>query len=221
MSEEKKNNSLFKKIQNFIYTNYIQIIISLVILLILFIGYQTYNYFKIQNIKNSSISFFDIIQEDKNDLKNLENLIDDDNFFSILSKLKLIQKNIKDNNFGYVNDLYKEILSSSDLDQLYKSAIATNASYSFIEASYYKKSDIYLNDISNYIDIISDELESYFSIKKELEYLLIITEIDLNKSKYKNNSNALDKYNEIYNSSLVSTSVKERVKKIHEFQLYK
>ena len=221
MSEEKKNNSLFKKIQNFIYTNYIQIIISLVILLILFIGYQTYNYFKIQNIKNSSISFFDIIQEDKNDLKNLENLIDDDNFFSILSKLKLIQKNIKDNNFGYVNDLYKEILSSSDLDQLYKSAIAANASYSFIEASYYKKSDIYLNDISNYIDIISDELESYFSIKKELEYLLIITEIDLNKSKYKNNSNALDKYNEIYNSSLVSTSVKERVKKIHEFQLYK
>ena len=221
MSEEKKNNSLFKKIQNFIYTNYIQIIISLVILLILFIGYQTYNYFKIQNIKNSSISFFDIIQEDKNDLNNLENLIDDDNVFSILSKLKLIQKNIKDNNFGYVNDLYKEILSSSDLDQLYKSAIATNASYSFIEASYYKKSDIYLNDISNYIDIISDELESYFSIKKELEYLLIITEIDLNKSKYKNNSNALDKYNEIYNSSLVSTSVKERVKKIHEFQLYK
>ena len=221
MSEENKNNNLFKRIQNFIYTNYIQIIISIVILLILFIGYQTYNYFKIQNIKNSSISFFDIIQEDKNDLKNLENLIDDDNFFSILSKLKLIQKNIKDNNFGYVNDLYKEILSSSDLDQLYKSAIATNASYSFIEASYYKKSDIYLNDISNYIDIISDELESYFSIKKELEYLLIITEIDLNKSKYKNNSNALDKYNEIYNSSLVSTSVKERVKKIHEFQLYK
>ena len=133
----------------------------------------------------------------------------------------MIQKNIKVNNFGYVKDLYKEILSSSDLDQLYKSAIATNASYSFIEASYYKKSDIYLNDISNYIDIISDELESYFSIKKELEYLLIITEIDLNKSKYKNNSNALDKYNEIYNSSLVSTSVKERVKKIHEFQLYK
>ena len=221
MNEENKNNSLLKKIQNFIFKNYIQLIISLVILLIIFIGFQTYKYFKIQDIKNSSISFFDIIREDKNDLSNLENLIDDDNIFSILSKLKLIQKNIEDNNFGYVNDLYKEILSSSDLDQLYKSAIAANASYAFIEASYYKKSDIYLNDISNYIDIISDELESYFSIKKELEYLLIITEIDLNKSKYKNNSNALDKYNEIYNSSLISASIKERVKKIHEFQLYK
>jgi len=221
MSEEIKNNSLFKKLQNFLFTNYKQLSISLIILLILFIGFQTYNYFKIQDIKKSSISFFDTIQENQDDLSNLENLINDDNIFSVLSKLKLIQKNIKNNNYGYVNDLYKEIIFSSDLDQLYKSAIAANASYTFIDASYYKKSDIYLNDISNYIENINDELESYFSIKKELEYLLIITEIDLNKSEYKNNSIAMDKYNEIFNSSSVSASVKERVKKIHEFQLYK
>ena len=63
MSEENKNHSLLKKIQNFIFKNYIQLIISLVILLIIFIGFQTYNYFKIQEIKNSSINFFDIIQD--------------------------------------------------------------------------------------------------------------------------------------------------------------
>ena len=221
MIEENKKISLFKKIQNFIFTNYKQIIISLVILLITFIGFQTYNYFKIQNIKKSSISFFDTIKENKDDLSSLENLINDDNIFSVLSKLKLIQKNIQKNNYGYVRELYKEIIFSSDLDQLYKSAIAANASYTLIDASYYKKSDIYLNDISNFIDNIYDELDSYFSVKKELEYLLIITEIDLNKSEYKNNSIALDKYNEIFNSSSVSASVKERVKKIHEFQLYK
>ncbi len=220
MIEENKNKSLFKKTQNFIFTNYIQLIISLLFLLILFIGFQTYNYFKIKDIKNSSIIFFDILN-DQNDLTSLENLIKDDNIFSILSKLKLIQKNIKDNNFGYVNDLYKEIIFSSHLDQLYKSAIAANASYTFINASYYKKSDMYLDDISIYINNISDELDGYFSIKKELEYLLIVTEIDLNKSEYKNNLKVLDKYNEIFNSSLVSTSIKERVKKIHEFQLYK
>ena len=124
-------------------------------------------------------------------------------------------------NFGYVNDLYKDLILSSDLNILYKSAIAAHASYTFINASYYKKSDIYLNDISNYINNISDEIDSYFSIKKELEYLLIVTEIDLNKSMYKSNSKALEKYNEIFNSSLVSASIKERVKKIHEFQLYK
>ena len=221
MSEENKKNNFFKNIQKLIIANYRQILISLVILLILFIGYQTYNYFKIQEIKKSSISFFDTIQNNQDDLSNLENLINDDNIFSVLSKLKLIQQNIQNNNYDYVNDLYKEIIFSSDLEQLYKSAIAANASYTFIDASYYKKSDIYLNDISIYINNINDELEGYFSIKKELEYLLIITEIDLNKSEYKNNSIALDKYNEIFNSSSVSASVKERVKKIHEFQLYK
>ena len=221
MSVVNKDNNLFKKFRNFIFTNLRIIIIALLSVFILFIAYQSYNYFKVQEIKNSSISFFDIIKESRNDLDDLEKIIDDNNIFSILSKLKLIQKNIENKNYGFVNALYKEILSSSDLDQLYKSAIAANASYSFIEASYYKKSDIYLNDISIYIDNISDDLESYFSIKKELEYLLIITEIDLNKSQYKSNSNALDKYNEIFNSTSVSTSVKERVQKIHEFQLYK
>ena len=221
MNQEDKNQNLFKKIQNFIFKNYIQLIISLVILLIIFIGFQTYNYFKIQDIKNSSINFFDIIQDNPDDLSSLENLIDNDDIFSNLSKLKLIQKNIETNNFGYVNDLYKDLILSSDLNILYKSAIAAHASYTFINASYYKKSDIYLNDISNYINNISDEIDSYFSIKKELEYLLIVTEIDLNKSMYKSNSKALEKYNEIFNSSLVSASIKERVKKIHEFQLYK
>ena len=221
MSEENKNNSLFKKIQNFIFTNYLQIIISFVILLIIFIGFQTYNNFKIQDIKKSSISFFDNIQDNQNDLSNLNNLIEDDNIFSILSKLKLIQENNKNKNFSYSNELYKELLASSNLDDLYKTSIAANASYTMINASYEENTNKYLNDITSYINNISDELDGYFSIKKELEYLLIVTEIDLNKSQYDTNSIVLDKYNEIFNSSLVSASIKERVKKIHEFQLYK
>ena len=122
MSQENKNLNL-KKIQNFIFKNYIQLIISLVILLIIFIGLQTYNYFKIQDIKNSSISFFDIIQDDQNDLSSLENLIDDDNIFSILSKLKLIQQNNQNKNFSYSNELYKELLASPNLGNLYKSCL--------------------------------------------------------------------------------------------------
>ena len=148
MSEDNKNISLFKKIQNFIFTNYKQIIIYLVILLIIFVGLQIYNFFKIQNIKKSSISFFEIIREDQNDLSSLENLIDEDNIFSILSKLKLIQKNNENKNFSYSNELYKELLASSNLDDLYKSAIAANASYTMINASYEENTNNYLNDIS-------------------------------------------------------------------------
>ena len=221
MNQENKNQNLFKKIQNFIFKNYIQLIISLVILLTIFIGYQTYNYFKIQSIKNSSISFFNIIKENQNDLSSLEKLIDDDNIFSVLSRLKLIQQNNENKNFSYSNELYKELIASSNLNDLYKSSISANASYTMINASYEETTNTYLNDISTYINNINDELDGYFSIKKELEYLLIVTEIDLNKSEYNNNSKVLDKYNEIFNSSLVSASIKERVKKIHEFQLYK
>ena len=221
MNEDNKNNSLFKKIQKFIFTNYKQITISIVILIFLFFGLQTYNYFKIKDIKKSSISFFQFIQENQNDISNLEDLMDDDNIFSILSKLKLIQKNNENKNFSYSNELYKELLASSNLNNLYKTSIAANASYTMINASYEENTNKYLNDIASYINNISDELDGYFSIKKELEYLLIVTEIDLNKSQYDNNSIVLDKYNEIFNSSLVSASIKERVKKIHEFQLYK
>ncbi len=221
MSQDNKNINLFKKIQNFIFTNYIKILILLVILFVVFIGHQSYSYFKIQNIKKSSIIFFDVIQDDQEYLISLENLIDDDNIFSILSKLKLIQKNNNNKNYSYSNELYKELLSSPNLDNLYKTAIASNASYTMINASYEDNTINYLNDISIYINNINDELDGYFSIKKELEYLLIVTEIDLNKSEYNNNSKALNKYNEIFNSSFVSASIKERVKKIHEFQLYK
>tara|TARA_B100000900_G_C20356483_1_gene624506 strand:- start:289 stop:543 length:255 start_codon:yes stop_codon:yes gene_type:complete len=84
MKQDNKNDNLFKKIKNFIYINYRQIIILLIVLLTLFIGFQIYNYFKIQDIKNSSVNFFDIVNENQNDLSNLDKLIDDNNIFSIL-----------------------------------------------------------------------------------------------------------------------------------------
>ena len=220
MSEESKNINLFKNIQKFVMNNIKLIIITLIIIFILFIGFQIFNYFKIQQIKKSSIIFFNSIQENQSDISQIENLLKSEGFFSILSKLKLIQKNNDDKNFSYSNELYKEIILSSKLDNLYKTSIAVNASYTLINASYEENTNNYLSDIAIYINNINDELDGYFSLKKELEFLLIITEIDLNKLEYKNNSKALDKYNEIFSSSLVSASVKERVKKIHEFQLY-
>tara|TARA_B100000674_G_scaffold251382_1_gene207266 strand:- start:175 stop:840 length:666 start_codon:yes stop_codon:yes gene_type:complete len=220
MSEESKNINLFKNIQKFVMNNIKLIIITLIIIFILFIGFQIFNYFKIQQIKKSSIIFFNSIQENQSDFSQIENLLKSEGFFSILSKLKLIQKNNDDKNFSYSNELYKEIILSSKLDNLYKTSIAVNASYTLINASYEENTNNYLSDIAIYINNINDELDGYFSLKKELEFLLIITEIDLNKLEYKNNSKALDKYNEIFSSSLVSASVKERVKKIHEFQLY-
>ena len=243
MKEINNKKNIITNFQNFIFSNARVLIISTLSLIILFISFQTYNYFSIQAQKKTSINFFNSIKHKfnnktlytvldknlvfKNDFKNaiLEaqsfGIKNDDNIFSILSSLKLIEKSNEKNNFGISNELYKEIILSDKLDDLYKSSISAHASYTLINASYLENTINYIDDISFYIGNINDELDGYFSIKKELEYLLIVMEVDIIKSEYKNNLKAQEIYDSIYNSSLISSSVKERVKKIHEYQLYK
>ena len=52
--------------------------------------------------------------------------------------------------------MYKEIIESSNLDDLYISSISANASYTMINASYEENTNNYLNDITSYINNISD-----------------------------------------------------------------
>ena len=221
MKEINNKKNIITNFQNFILSNARFIIISTLSLIILFISFQTYNYFSIQAQKKTSINFFNSIENNNEIIENLNDIKNDDNIFSILSSLKLIEKSNEKNNFGISNELYKEIILSDKLDDLYKSSISAHASYTLINASYLENTINYIDDISFYIGNINDNLESFFSIKKELEYLLIVMEVDIIKSEYKNNLKAQETYDSIYNSSLISSSVKERVKKIHEYQLYK
>ena len=221
MKEINNKKNIITNFQNFIFSNARVLIISTLSLIILFISFQTYNYFSIQAQKKTSINFFNSIENNNEIIENLNDIKNDDNIFSILSSLKLIEKSNEKNNFGISNELYKEIILSDKLDDLYKSSISAHASYTLINASYLENTINYIDDISFYIRNINDNLESFFSIKKELEYLLIVMEVDIIKSEYKNNLKAQEIYDSIYNSSLISSSVKERVKKIHEYQLYK
>ena len=210
-----------KNIQNFLFNNLKTIITLIGFLILSLIFFQIYNYIKFKNLKETSIKFFNTIDGSENIVEELKTIKEKDGFFSILSSLKIIQSNNNDGNFKISNELYKKLLQNNNLNKLYKSSICVHASYTLIHASYKKNTNIYLSDILYYINNINDDLENFFAIKKELEYLLVVTEIDLNKSEYKNNNKANELFKEIYNSSLISSSVKQRVKKIHEFQLYK
>ena len=55
----------------------------------------------------------------------------------------------------------------------------------------------------------------------ELKYLLAIAEQDQNNISQQNNLNTTDLYKLIMESKDISSSIKERVNKIHEFQIYK
>ena len=221
MNEINIKNNIFKNLQNLILNNLRNILITIGILFICFISFQSYNYFSIQKLKKTSIKFFNSIEGSSMIVENLNEIRKTDNIFSTLSILKLIEINNEQKNYSISNELYKELILSNELDNLYISSIAAHASYALINASYLENTKNYLSDISIYISNISDEIESYASIKKELEYLFTLTELDLKNIDYKNNSKVLELYNEIINSATISSSVKERVKKIHEFQTYK
>ena len=219
MNDSKLN--FIQLFQNFVRNNFRRIIIIIGSLILLLIFIQIYSYYNDRNLKKTSIKFFSILDNEDKLITDMKDLSNDKNIYSILSQLKLIQVNNKNKNYDLSNEIYKQLIKSKYLNSIYLSAIATNASYTLINASYIENTSRYLNDISMYISFINDELESYQSIKKELEYLNIITEIDINNLDYKNNDSALELYDTISNSSLISSSIKERVKKIHEFQLYK
>ena len=219
MNDSKLN--FIQSFQYFVRNNFRRIIILIGSLISLLIFIQIYLYYDDRNLKKTSINFFNILENEDKFITDMNDLSDDKNIYSILSQLKLIQINNKNKNYYLSNEIYKKLIESKHLNSIYVSAIATNASYTLINASYIENTNRYLDDISKYISYINDELESYKSIKKELEYLNIITEIDINNLDYKNNNLALELYDTISNSSLISSSIKERVKKIHEFQIYK
>ncbi len=220
MNENNKINNNFERIKFLLKGNLRNIIILIGVLFTTFILFQAYTYYSIQELKKTSINFFNSIDANEDIIENLKEIKKGNDIFATLSKLKIIEKNNQENNFNISNELYKEIILSKKIDNLYKSAIALHASHTLLNASYVEKTNIYFTDISIFIDNIDSEIESYFSLKKELLYLLLVATSDINQLDYKNNSKALNMYNEIFNSTLISSSVKERVKKIHEFQIY-
>ncbi len=217
---QENQNNIIKTAQLFFLNNLKYILILSITTLSIFIIFQIYNYFQIKELKKTSIEFFNSIEDNDSFVKMIESQ-KNKNIYSLLSNLKIIQKNNIENKFMDSNKIYKDIISSYELDNLYLSSISAHAAYTLINATYYENTNKYLKDILIYIDKISDDLESYYSIKNELIYLLQVAEIDINKEEYKNNTNVLQVYTNIINSDLISSQIKERVKKIHEFQLYK
>ena len=214
--------SFLKKIFNYI-SNKIKIIaIIFVIFFIIFISFQIYSFYSINKIKKNSITFFNtqnlenltLIQE------NISQLSNENDFYGILSKLELIKLKFKDNDYQMIIDLYEEILKTNDLDKIYKSAIASIASYQIINIAFTDLSNNYSEIINNFINTIDNNLINYKGIKLELSYLATILNGENNNIKYLNNNEAIELYNNIMNSEITSSIIKERINKIHEFFSY-
>ena len=211
--------SFISQVTEIFKTNIRNIIILLSISFVIFLSYQIYSFYISNKIQKNSISFFAAQNTDDINVisDTITKLINDNTFYSVLAKLELIDLNIKQNKIQDSISMYLEIINQNNLDSVYKSAIASKASYQLIDINLENLSLNYLNIINDFISFINDEADSYKGIKLELKYLIKILEVEKNSIDYSSFNEASDIYENIMNSDVVSSAIKERVNKIHEF----
>ena len=211
--------SFITQVTEIIKTNIRNIIIFLSLCFVLFLSYQIYSFYISNKIQQNSISFFAAQNTDDANVitDTITKLSSDNTFYSVLAKLELIDLNIKKNNIQDSISMYLELINKNNLDSVYKSAIASKASYQLIDINLENLSSNYLNIINDFISNINDEVDSYKGIKLELKYLIKILEVEKNSIDYSSFNEISDIYENIMSSDVVSSAIKERVNKIHEF----
>ncbi len=211
--------SFLSQVTEIIKTNLRNIIILLSLCFVLFLAFQIYSFYISNKIQKNSISFFSAQNtDDKNVITDtITKLSDENTFYGVLAKLELIDLNLKQNKIQETVSMYLEVINTNNLDAVYKSAIASKASYQLIDINLEDLSLDYLNIINDFISYIDEDTDSYKGIKLELEYLTKILEAEKNSIDYSSFNEANDIYENIINSDVVSSAIKERVNKIHEF----
>ena len=211
--------SFLSQVIEIIKTNLRNIIILLSLCFVLFLAFQIYSFYISNKIQKNSISFFSAQNtDDKNVITDtITKLSDENTFYGVLAKLELIDLNLKQNNIQDSVSMYLEVINTNNLDAVYKSAIASKASYQLIDINLEDLSSDYLNIINDFIFYIDDETDSYKGVKLELQYLTKILEAEKNSINYSSFNEVNDIYENIMSSDVVSSAVKERVNKIHEF----
>jgi hypothetical protein len=211
--------SFLSQITEILKNNSKNIIILLSLCFVIFLSLQIYSFYISNKIQNNSISFFSAQNADDTRVitDTITDLSDDNTFYGVLAKLEIIDRNLKQNNIQDSVLMYLEIINKNNLDIVYKSAIASKASYQIININLDDLSSDYSNIINDFISYIDDETDSYKGIKLELKYLTKILEAEKNSIDYSSFNEVNDIYENIINSDVVSSAIKERVNKIHEF----
>ena len=219
-NNQTKNNFL-NAVNTFIKDNIKTIIISITLIFFIFLSYQGYSYYNINKLNNISISYFKNkeIDDELIMLSEFNSISKQSGFYSILSKLELINKYINKKEFDKSIELYNEILLSKDLDSNYVSIVAIKGAYQLIDIVIKNNNNNYINDIKKFISLIDENLDNYIGSKNELLYLVSILSLN-DDSSYKNNSELLNLYENMMNNEKISSTIKERVKKIHEFYIF-
>tara|TARA_Y100001960_G_C14698379_1_gene840252 strand:- start:288 stop:914 length:627 start_codon:yes stop_codon:yes gene_type:complete len=208
MIDLENNKSFVDKLSDFFSNNLKYIILFFISLILLIIFFQYYSYHN-ENKNNELSLMFDQQRNNYNSQnfdETMNNLAKENGIFSILANIEIIKKSLKNKNYDFAYNKYIEILNSSSKDSIYNSLISLHGAYNLID---YVNNDKIIVLIS-YID------ESYINLlgyKKEINYLLAVK----NNDKYQRDL----LFSEITDNENISPKIKDRVRKINEFEKYK
>ena len=229
MNENNQKNNLFNNLKQFIIKNNKKIIYLILFIFIIFISFQFYIFNDNKKILNSSIIYNKskvsnlTNLEFKNIIKELDNK---NNFYSLLATMEIIKIDLANNDIDLAYTNYVKILDKKNLDNLYKAAVAIHGSYSILNSINLSenfneaKNNELIEKVNNLISYIDDTIVSYTGSKLEILYLLSIFKNEGNNKKLISDESEII-FQQIQNNDKASSSIKKRVKKIHEFQTYK
>ena len=231
MNENIEKESFFKLLQKKIENNLKIISISFFLIIILFLSIQLYFFYENKKILKTSIKYNQVksIESDVNFYEDINNLSKEKNFFGILATLEKIKAELKNDDTQSAYDEYINLLNNNNLSNLYKSAIAVHGSYNFLDKlsnqekiSMIDKGKVsnILEKVENLISFIDPKLENYQGFILEIKFLTLIAKSEID------NNNLIDNelknlYEEISQNKNLPSSLKERVKIIYEFKIYK
>ena len=204
-----------------------KIIIGIVLfILLLVIIIQVYFFYNNKKILDTSI----VYNETKADFKNnefislLDEISKEKNFYGVLAKIDKINLKLSNNELESAYQDYLTLLNQSNLVNLYKSTISIQASYNFLrllsEESNMNKLSEFKTKINKLLSFVDPSIDSFNGFNLEILYLLSIFEQDFTNS-LSLSSESKNLYQQIQEGNRVSAFIKERVKKINDFQKYK
>ena len=230
MNEPVINKKYFSKLISFFKERYKFVIVFTIIAFVLYIILQVYFISKKNKVFSTSIEYNNTFSDklEGNFQEDIDILSLEKNFFGILALLEKIKIDITKNNFDSANKIYLELLGNNDVGDLYKTAIAIHGSYLFLDQinpsrEIPNKLNLDELEIIKFIDnlllYVDPSFESYEGFKLEILYLLsIVKQGSADKLIIKEESNNL--YKLIQENAKISSTIKDRVKKIHEFKTY-
>ena len=198
----------FNKLKFFFKENLKIIIISLLTILLIFIFLQIYSYFQNKNILNTSIKYNLAKNSESIDLfnKTMLKISEEKNFYGLLASMELINNKINNKNYKESFNDYSKILDKKDISDVYKSLISIHASYNLI-------GKIDNNKIRELLNFYNEENNQFLGNYLEILFLLSLLENDTIKVE--------TYYEQIINNEEINPSLKDRIKKIHNYEKYK